>query len=272
MPELPEVKTVSYHLNKTLANKRVKNVEVRLEKILKGISKKNFVSELKDKKLLKVHNEGKWIVFDFEDDIHVIVHLRLEGKFRTEHVEGIKEQHDHIIINFEGGIPLKFNDTRQFGTFHLIKGDYKNVKPISNLGSMIEDINIDEFYKRISGRKIAIKTLMLDQTLLIGLGNIYINEALWYAKINPARPANQVSKSELESLLKYSKSIMDKSYELGGSSIATYSSLNGIKGNYQKLLKVHMKQNNPCERCDTPIEKNKVNGRGTYFCPKCQKS
>ena len=113
--------------------------------------------------------------------------------------------------------------------------------------------------------------MLLDQNLLIGLGNIYVNEVLWWCKVNPSTPSNEISKSLLKKIINKSHEIMEKAYEMGGSSIATYSSLDGIEGEYQHELKVHLRQGQKCTRCKNLIEKYKVNGRGTYWCPKCQK-
>ena len=271
MPELPEVRTVAYHLNKNISGLTLNKIDIKLDKLVKNISSEKFSKKMKNLKLLKVENEGKWIVFRFENDNNLIVHLRLEGKFRTKHVEGINPKHDHAIFHFNNGTKLYFNDTRQFGTFHLLGKDYKNEKPLSNMGSELDEINIDEFHKKISGRKIPIKTLLLDQNLLIGLGNIYVNEVLWWCKVNPSTPSNEISKSLLKKIINKSHEIMERAYEMGGSSIATYSSLDGIEGEYQHELKVHLRQGQKCTRCKNLIEKYKVNGRGTYWCPKCQK-
>ena len=271
MPELPEVITVSKHLSKRVSGLKIKSVDVNLDKIIKEPSVKEFKKELIGKTVIKVKNIGKWIVFDLNDNLHLIVHLRLEGKFRTGEVGGINPKHDHVIIHFDNGINLFFNDTRQFGTFHLLGKNYLDVKPLKDLGQYLYDINIDELYKRFKRKSIPIKTAMLDQTIVIGLGNIYINEALWKAKINPETPTNQLTKQKLQELTIISDEIMKESEKLGGSSIATYSSLDGVKGKYQDKLIVHGKNGNKCPRCYSIIEKIKVNGRGTYYCPKCQK-
>ena len=271
MPELPEVRTVVKHMSKRLKGLEVKSIDVRLDKILKGISKTEFEKTLINKKIIDVDNKGKWIIIHFEDNNNVIVHLRLEGKFRTNHVDGINKKHDHIIFEFKDNSKLYFNDTRQFGTFHLLGDNYLNEKPISKLGRELEDLDLEWLFKKMSKKRIPIKSSMLDQEIVIGLGNIYVNEALWKVKLNPKTQSNQVSKYKLKELIKESYEIMEDSYRLGGSSIATYSSLDGIKGKYQEKLEVHGKVKKPCSRCEKPIMKIKVGGRGTYYCTNCQK-
>lgn len=271
MPELPEVRTVSKHLNQRIKGLEILDVDIKLEKIIKEITPEDFKNKLINKRIVKVDNEGKWIIIHVEDDNNILVHLRLEGKFRTGDVEGIKTKHDHVIFHLSNNVKLYFNDTRQFGTFHLKGKNYLSEKPLSNLGQQLNGINIDEFYNKLSKKRIPIKSTMLDQTFVIGLGNIYINEALWWSKINPETPTNKISKSKLKTLIEYSYKIMEESYKQGGSSIATYSSLDGIKGTYQNELKVHGKNKEKCTKCNDAIIKIKVGGRGTYLCPTCQK-
>lgn len=271
MPELPEVRTVVKHMSKRLKNLEVEDIDIRLNKILKGITLSEFKTRLIGKKILNIDNEGKWIIIHFEDDNNVLVHLRLEGKFRTSHVEGVNKQHDHIIFTFTNGSKLYFNDTRQFGTFYLLGKNYMNKKPISKLGRTLKDLDVDWLFNKLSKKRIPIKSSMLDQAIVIGLGNIYINEALWAIKLNPEIPSNKVSKIKLKELIKVSYNIMEESYRMGGSSIATYSSLDGLRGNYQNKLEVHGKKGKPCSVCGILIDKIKVGGRGTYYCPSCQK-
>ena len=272
MPELPEVRTVSYHLNKRLQGLTIKEAIINLDKIIKDITPLDFKKKVKGQKILSVTNEGKWIVFNLTNDLHIIVHLRLEGKFRTQKdIPGIKPIHDHVIIEFTNGTKLYFNDTRQFGTFHLQSNDYKEIKPLNQLGKHLDQIDVQELFNKFKKKSIPIKSTMLDQTIIIGLGNIYINEALWYIKLHPETPTNKVTLKQLKELIDISHKIMEESYKLGGSSIATYSSLDGLKGKYQEKLKVHGKVKKPCARCKTPLIKIKVGGRGTYMCSNCQK-
>lgn len=270
MPELPEVRTVSKHLNKRIKGMEVKNVEINLDKMIKDVSSPEFKKRLKGQKVIKVDNEGKWIVIHFSNDNNVIVHLRLEGKFRTNHVEGINPKHDHVVFEFTNGTKLYFNDTRQFGTFHLKGKDYLNEKPLSKLGKDLKGLDAKWLHQKLSNKRIPIKSAMLDQEIVIGLGNIYINEVLWFVKLDPNTPSNKVPLSKLKEIIDVSYDVMETSYKLGGSSIATYSSLDGIKGSYQNKLEVHGKDGKPCSRCGDTISKMKVGGRGTYYCPTCQ--
>jgi formamidopyrimidine-DNA glycosylase len=139
------------------------------------------------------------------------------------------------------------------------------------MGPEPSKINFEIFKEKILKRKTTIKTVLLDQTTMAGLGNIYVDEVLFASKINPTRGAFSMTNQDLKNILKYSISIMDKSTTLGGSSISSYTSLNKQEGQYQNFLKVHTKKNSPCPNCKTTILKIKVNGRGTYYCSDCQK-
>ena len=270
MPELPEVRTVSKHLNNKLKGLTIKSIDVRLSKMLKDIDINEFIKRTVNKKIISITNEGKWILFNLEGDEHIIVHLRLEGKFRTIDDPHINPKHDHVIIEFNNGVKLFFNDTRQFGTFHLKGSEYKDVKPLVDLGKSFKDLSPEWLHQKLSNKRIPIKSALLDQTIVIGLGNIYVNEVLWECKIDPTIPSNQIALKQIKEIIKWSHDIMEESYIDGGSSIQTYSSLDGKKGTYQNKLKVHMKEKEKCPKCATSIIKIKVGGRGTYLCPKCQ--
>ena len=271
MPELPEVRTVCFHLNNRIKDLTVKRVDVRLEKILKGVSKEDFETTLVNKKVLSVTNRGKWIIIHFEDDNNVIVHLRLEGKFRTKDDPNVNPKHDHVIFEFTDGTHLYFNDTRQFGTFHLMGKDFKLKPPVAKLGYKLNEVDIDALFNKLKRKTIPIKSTLLDQELLIGLGNIYVNEVLWKTQVDPSTKTNAITKEKLQELIKVSHEVMEHSFELGGSTIKSYSSLDGVQGSYQNELVVHMREKEDCPRCNNPIQKMKVGGRGTYWCPTCQK-
>ena len=270
MPELPEVRTVCRYLNRFVINKEIKSVDINLPKIIKNVEINFFKKVVKGRKILKIFNVGKWILFDIGDDYKIVIHLRLEGKFRNV-LEGFDRKHDLFIFNFKDNTKLYYNDTRQFGTFHLLKGEYLNQDPLAKLAKEPQETDLNWLFEKLSKKRIAIKTALLDQTILVGLGNIYVNEVLWKEKINPEKPSNQVSKKQLAKVLKTAYEIMEKSFELGGSSINSYVALNQQKGEFQNFLNVHTKYRKPCPRCKTIILKKQVNGRGTYYCPKCQK-
>lgn len=270
MPELPEVRVVSTRLNKEIASKTITNVIVNLPKLIKNESKAMFIKKLTGKKILKVSNHGKFIVFYLEDDLILLSHLRMEGKYRVSELNDI-QKHDYVIFELDNK-KLIYSDTRQFGTFHIKhKSDYLLTQPLNKMGEEPQNTDAETLYKRFAKKSIAIKTALLDQTLLVGLGNIYVNEVLWWEKIDPKRKTNEITLKQLKSILKKSAEVMDHSTSLGGTTIHSFKSFNEQTGSYQDELKVHGRENKKCFRCKKMIKKTKVNGRGTYYCEKCQK-
>lgn len=270
MPELPEVKTVCSILDNNLKNKTIANIEVKSEKLIKEISVNEFKQTLLNKKIASIKNKGKFILFYLSDNLVMLSHLRMEGKYHFEEWENKK--HDHVIFTFTDGSKLFYNDTRKFGTFHLKTiDDYLITKPLNEMGPEPIDEDIDDLYKKISSKRRAIKTMLLDQSILSGLGNIYVDEVLWSAKVHPETQAYKISKNKLQEILDHAIQILDKATKAGGTTIRSYTSIDKTNGGYQDFLNVHTKVGRPCPRCKTKIEKIKVNGRGTYYCPKEQK-
>ena len=268
MPELPEVRTVVKDLKNKVVKKEVKDILIFLPKLLKNISHDDFKNKLIGEKILTVNNKGKFIIFELTNNKFVVSHLRMEGKYHTTIWKNNK--HDYISFIFKDNTRLIYNDSRQFGTFHFFNEDPNKKLPLSKLAKEPGEVDLDDLFLKLQKKRIAIKTALLDQTLLVGLGNIYVNEVLWDTKVNPLAACNSINRKKLKEIISSAKKIMDKSTKLGGSSISSYASLDMKQGEYQKLLKVHTKEKLPCSRCGTLIKKIKVNGRGTYFCPKCQ--
>lgn len=270
MPELPEVRTVSGSLNKEVRGNTIKGIKVFLPKLIKNQSKDMFIKKLKGKRIESVSNYGKFIIFNLSNKTNLVSHLRMEGKYRVEQ-DLNKGKHDHVIFDL-GNKYLIYSDTRQFGTFHYFQNeDIYSLAPLGKMAKEPQETNATELFKRLQRKSIAIKTALLDQTLLVGLGNIYVNEVLWWEKISPTRKSNEITLAELKRLLKRSAIVMDESTEMGGTTIHSFKSFNETSGNYQSKLKVHGKEGFKCFRCKKPILKNRVNGRGTYYCSHCQK-
>ncbi|WKX02168.1 bifunctional DNA-formamidopyrimidine glycosylase/DNA-(apurinic or apyrimidinic site) lyase [Candidatus Mycoplasma mahonii] len=269
MPELPEVRVSSKMINKNIKGQVINDVVVLKEKLIKEISKRKFIHILKGKEILNVTNYGKFLVFHLSDNLIMLSHLRMEGSYHVVGGEPLK--HDRIIFKFKD-FDLAYNDSRMFGTFHLrTNQNYKNTLPLSKLAKEPQDMDVKKLQAKLQNKRIAIKSSLLDQTVLNGLGNIYVNEVLFHVHINPQRPSNQITLSELKKILRSSAKIMDKSTSMGGTTIKSYVSFNDQAGGYQDHLKVHGKTREKCPRCKRTIAKIKVGGRGTYYCPHCQK-
>ena len=269
MPELPEVKTVVKNLETYLIDKEIINIEIFLDKLIKNESKQMFIKKLKNAKILEVQNLGKFIIFLLSNNKVLVSHLRMEGKYRTSK-ESQYQKHDHIVFDL-GDLKLIYSDTRQFGTFHLFdKDNYLKLAPLNKLAKEPQDINAENLFQKLQRKSIPIKSALLDQTLVLGLGNIYVNEVLWHQKIHPETKSKDITIEELKQILDCSFQIMAKATKLGGTTVHSFKSFNGKNGSYQDHLKVHNRLNFKCPRCKDKIQKIKVGGRGTYLCLTCQ--
>ncbi len=271
MPEMPEVRTVSSDMNKLLKNKIIESVEVLRNKTIVGTTPKIFKDELKNAKILSITNIGKWIIFNLKEKYTILSHLRMTGKYFYYKNKEKATKHAHVLINFIDGSQLQFEDYRGFGTMELKNKDtFKDEKPISLLAPEPQNLDSVEFWNKLQKSRRAIKTLILDQSVVLGFGNIYVDETLWELKIHPETPGNKITKKQAEKILEFGAFIMDWSTKLGGSSISTYGSVNNKPGNFAQHLKIFRKNGQRCERCKKIIEKIRVGGRGTHFCPNCQ--
>ena len=271
MPELPEVKTVVSQLNTLIINHIIKDILIYKPKIIKEISAEEFKKQLIGKKIKNITNKGKFIIFHLNDDLFLVTHMRMEGKYFFYDKKTKPIKHVHLIFQFDNGSELQYHDTRIFGTFQIRNKNYLEELPLSKLGNEAAHSDPNLLFEKIKNRRIAIKTILLDQTFMVGLGNIYVDEVLFDVKINPKTPANKITYDEMKKIINSTHKILTKATKCGGSSIASYTSLNGKKGTYQNHLKVHTRKDKPCVICSLPISKIKVNGRGTYYCKRCQK-
>ena len=264
MPELPEVETVKNRLLPNLKNKKILSVEVYLEK-------HSILKTIKDETILDIKRKGKYLIFIL-DNFYLVSHLRMEGKYFITKEESINK-HDLVKFIFDD-FNLIYNDVRKFGTFNLFSKDIDiyNVYPLNAVGP--EPFNVDQeyLYNKLKAKKSEqIKTALLDQSIISGLGNIYVDEVLFLSKINPYRPSNSITFDETKLIIDSSIKTLNKAIKLGGSTIKSFESLNGEIGHFQTELLVHLREGERCLNCNTYIIKKRCGGRGTYYCPVCQK-
>lgn len=268
MPELPEVRTVAKVLRQKLLNKKVTNIKIIHPKIIEPTSLD--LTNLINHTLKDITTKGKYLIFNF-DNLYLISHLRMEGKYFIKNINDPIIKHEHIIIEFDD-ISLRYHDTRKFGRMYLTN-NVDNYESISKLGlePFSQDINAKYLKDKLSLKNIPIKEALLDQTIISGLGNIYANEVLFSSKINPLKPSKELNLTECQSIIDNSVTILNKAIKYGGTTIKSYTSSLGVTGSYQEYLNVHKRENEPCKICKTPIKKIKIGGRSTYYCPNCQK-
>lgn len=274
MPELPEVETVKETLKHSILKKRIKRVDVRYPNIIEAPSAQEFIDKLKGQEIVDINRRGKWLMFILNNNI-LVSHLRMEGKFflKTE-VDEINK-HEHVIFKFTDGTELRYQDTRKFGRMYLLnKEEAMNVKPLCELGLEPWDENLTASYLqgKYKTKKLPIKTVLLDQTIITGIGNIYADEILFLSKIDPLKACSNLTKAECNRIIQNTREVLEKAIKMGGTTIRSYESSEGVHGRFQHSLLVHNHEGDRCPVCGTTIIKTKVGGRGTYYCGKCQKS
>lgn len=270
MPELPEVETIVRGLSKSLKDKKIKDINILRDKnILTGPSS---LLSLKDESFLSVTRRAKYLIFHLTNDNVIVAHLRMEGKYYLEEDDEIKK-HDIVIYSFYDGSALHYNDVRKFGTIEVYKEDnYLACKSLSVLGEEPFEISCESFYDSLKKRgKAPIKEALLDQRLIVGIGNIYDSEILFKTKINPHKKAEDISFIEAKEILNATREILEKAIEEGGSTIRSYHPEAGKSGNMQNNLQAYGKENEKCPICGSPIRRISQGGRSTFYCPSCQK-
>ncbi|GCF94520.1 formamidopyrimidine-DNA glycosylase [Enterococcus florum] len=273
MPELPEVETVRKGLISLVKGKEIKRVDVLWPRIIESPEVDLFRSQLIGEQILDVDRRGKYLIFRLTH-YDMVSHLRMEGKYEFFPEAKPLDKHSHVRFVFTDDSELLYNDVRKFGRLSLIEKDTENqYKGIAQLGPepTWEEFELDTFGKKLNRAHTKIKPLLLNQKVVTGLGNIYVDEALWESKIHPERAADSLSKEEIKALHQAIIEVISRAKAAGGTTIRSYLNALGEAGNFQQELHVYGQTGKPCPRCGTPIVKIKVAQRGTHFCPHCQK-
>jgi formamidopyrimidine-DNA glycosylase len=274
MPELPEVETVCRTLNTLITGKKIARVTVNLPRILQQPDDPQlFSAQLEGRTFQSVERRGKFIRL-LMDGLVLVSHLRMEGRYGLYDQETPVERHTHVIFHFTDGTELRYKDVRQFGTMHLFRsGEELQAPPLNKLGlePLEEGFTLEVFRRVLGKRSTKIKPLLLNQEVIVGLGNIYVDEALHMAGVHPETSANELKRKEQELLHGAIVQTLSAAVEAGGSSIKSYVNGQGEMGLFQHQLRAYGRTGEPCATCGSPIEKSVVGGRGTHICPKCQK-
>ena len=273
MPEKPEVITVVNSLKPKLIGKKITGCNVYWDNIIAYPIVDEFKKDIINQKINDIKTRGKFIVIDL-DDYGLLCHLRMEGKFFFRKVGDSLSKHEHVELIFDNKISLRFHDVRKFGKMYLIKKeDVYKIKPLSDLGLEYDDSSLTKeyLYNKIHNKKLPIKTVLLDQSIITGIGNIYDDEILFMSGISPLRKACDISKNECQKIIDNCRIVLDKAILKGGTTIKSFTSSEGVHGLFQEELLVHGKKGELCPNCDSKIINIKVGGRGTYYCKKCQK-
>jgi len=271
MPELPEVETIVRGLRKTVVGKKIRNVEVIFPGIVKQDTK-NFIRNVGRSKIIMVRRQGKYILIDLSNGKTILTHLGMTGNLLLVKSSSPGNRHDHLIVKFyENDKELRYNDQRKFGKIKSFPtSKEENVSELKKLGPESLNISSSDFVNLLQKRKGRIKSALLNQQIIAGLGNIYADESLFEAKIHPAQKIDKLSLQELKRLHQAIQIILKKAIMAGGSSIENYYNVNGEIGSFQLQHKVYGREGLSCKKCGTKIKRIKISQRSSYFCPRCQ--
>jgi len=273
MPELPEVETLRRSLLPFLPSPLIKTVEVLHPSVISPSSEIDFRENLIGKTIMNATRRGKYLVLVLSPQGSLVIHLRMTGQFFYRHRKESSEPkipHTHLIITFEDGSAFHYADVRRFGRICYYDSEISD-SGYCALGPepFDEGFNL-EYLKTLGNRKAPIKSILLQQQLIAGLGNIYADEALFRARIHPLRLAASLSEFEWQQLHQGIRSVIAEAVESRGSSISDYLDANREKGSFQTHWSVYQKTGSPCIHCGTPIQRIKIAGRSSHFCPRCQ--
>ena len=288
MPELPEVEVVKKSLKKTIYDLRIKNIEI-LNKSLRYKINEKLMKKMINSKVLSVLRRSKYILINLNNNFTIMIHLGMTGKiiitgtnkkkyktsFYYELIDN-ETKHDHLIMKFNKNILLTYNDVRKFGFIKVFKTNkLYSSSHLNKLGPepLSKKFNFHYFKNNILNRKVCLKDLLMSQKFIAGLGNIYVNEALFLSKINPKVRSNKTPLKKIKLLISNIKKVLKKAIQEGGSSIKNFNNIKGKKGKYQQFLNVYGRQGNSCSRsnCIGIIRRIRISNRSTFFCDKCQK-
>jgi formamidopyrimidine-DNA glycosylase len=282
MPELPEVETIRRRLAELVVGKTISQVEVLRSRSFQGESAK-----LIGQKIVAVNRRAKILQLKLANDLTILVHLKMTGQLILVQADGnrvggghptadwtqtLPSSHTRVLITFEDGDKLFFNDQRVFGWLKIADGP-EVVRELAKYGPDINDprLTVTEFGQKLAKTRMPIKLALLNSALVAGLGNIYVCDALNLAEISPIRPANSLSQSEIKRLFKAAQHVIERGIALNGTTFdGKYVDVSGFAGHYQDEAMVYDRENQTCKNCGSLIQKIRLGGRGTYFCAVCQ--
>ena len=273
MPELPEVETVRTRLEPVLVGRRFERVRIEDGRLTRPYEPAEIAARLEGERVDAVERRGKYLVVRFESGRALLIHLRMTGN--VLHVtNGVPAEASHVraVVTLDDGSDVVYRDVRRFGTWLLVEPEELHPYLAARLGDepLAAGFTAAGLGKRLAGRRTTLKAALLDQRSLAGMGNIYADEALWRARLHPLRPAGSLEAPELRRLHRGVRSALAAGIRRQGATLRDYRTPDGGRGGMQDEFRVYGRAGEPCDRCGTPIEKIRVAGRGTWYCPHCQ--
>ncbi len=272
MPELPEVETVRISLLKKLLNKKITDIKILYNDIFQDQDISKIILNIKNQEIVDIKRKGKWLVFEL-NNYYLLSHLRMEGKYIYRDLNQKVEKHELVIFNIDNQFELRYKDVRKFGKMYLVEKDNLSKSPLSKLGYEPWDdaLTVDYLKEKYKNKSIPIKTILLDQTIVTGIGNIYADEILFLSRINPKMRGRDLTEENLQDIIINTRKVLEQAIEQKGTTIRSYTSEEGVIGNFQNNLNVHKREGEKCSCCDGIIKRIKIGGRSTYYCENCQK-
>jgi formamidopyrimidine-DNA glycosylase len=275
VPELPEVETVRRRLEPELVGRRLEHVEILDPRLTRPFDPAEVAAELEGERIAALDRRGKYLVVRFDSGRVLLVHLRMTGQLL--HANGgslpAEDAHRRAVVRLDDGSDVIYRDVRRFGTWLLVEPGELDPYLDERVGlePLVRGFTPKRLGESLAGRRAPVKSVLLDQRRLAGVGNIYADEALWRAGIHPRRPAGELSGAEIAALHRGIRAALRAGIARQGATLSDYRQPDGESGRMQDEFKVYGRDDEPCDRCGTPIEKIRVAGRGTWYCPSCQR-
>jgi formamidopyrimidine-DNA glycosylase len=275
VPELPEVESVRRQLAPLIEGKRFQRVEVSDPRLTRPADPAVVAQSLEGERVATLDRRGKYLIVRFESGRALLIHLRMTGSLR--HARGGSlgdDPHRRAVVRLDDGSDVAYRDIRRFGTWALLERGEEEPYLASRLGAepLGRSFTAVRLGERLANRRAPVKAAILDQRTLAGVGNIYADEALWFARVHPLREARSLDEAETAALHRGIRRALERGIDRQGSTLTDYRLPDGARGRMQHEFKAYGREGEPCERCGTPIEKIRVAGRGTYYCPHCQRA
>jgi formamidopyrimidine-DNA glycosylase len=274
MPELPEVETIRLALEPHVVGRRFERVEINDSRLVRPFEPVAVAAELEGERVAALDRRGKYLIVRFESGRVLLIHLRMTGSLRHAAAGSLGDDpHRRAVVNLDDGSDVAYRDVRRFGTWHLLEPDEVDPYLEQRLGRepLERSFTVRRLAERLEKRQAPLKAVLLDQRTVAGLGNIYVDEALWRAELHPLRPAGGLDGDELARLTSGIRAALRAGLRRQGATLRDYSTPDGRRGRMQEEFRVYGRAGEPCSRCGTPIDKIRAGGRGTWYCPSCQR-
>lgn len=271
MPELPEVEVICQGLRPHIEGRQITAIWCGPKKLRLPVPRKAMAAQLPGTTISAINRRAKYLLMDLDNGFRLIIHLGMTGRLGIFAAEAPRELHDHICWSLADGMEMRFNDTRRFGFVRLMAPEDED--PLASLGPepFWPDYNGDYLKEKAGQRLQPIKNFLMDNQVVVGIGNIYANEILFTVGLLPTTPIGSVSRAQWQQLVLASRAVLEKAIKSGGTTISDYVNASGQSGYFQLELMVYGRDGEPCKQCITPIQKQVIAGRASFYCPRCQR-